>query len=153
MCMSMSVCAKRKISLDTVVICPKAAVEQINFSISLWSVTHSHFPFLFLSLTHIMLIFLLTLYYVLITSSHVYFQCLDAFLDTIWCQIVCVRVSANIQTLMSDYWFLVILLLFSHSTWRHYFDVACFWAQLNYVGYNSIANYSFPLEQTHRLLC
>lgn len=115
MCTSMSVCVKRKICLDTFVICLKAAVEQMNFSISLWSVTHSHLLFLFLSLTHIMLIFLLTLYCVLITSSHVYFQCLDTFLDTILCQIACVhvRVSTNIQTLMSDYWFLVILLLFS----------------------------------------
>lgn len=111
MCTSVSVCVKRKICLDTFVICPKAAVEQINFSISLQSVTHSHLLFLFLSLTHIMLIFLLTLLRIdhqLACLFSVYGQ----FLDTN-CVCAHVRVSTNIQTLMSDYWFLVIFLLFS----------------------------------------
>lgn len=40
------------------------------------------------------------------------------------CAFVCVR---DIQTLTSDYWFLVILLLPVHSTWRHRV-VACFCA-------------------------
>ena len=59
---------------------------------------------------------------------------------------VCAR---DIQTLTSDYWFLVILLLPVHSTWRHRV-VACCCAWLNYSGNDSIANYSFPLEQRHR---
>lgn len=43
--------------------------------------------------------------------------------------------------------YLIITLL---STRRRHFVVACFRAQLNYSGNDSIANYSFPLERRHR---
>lgn len=52
----------------------------------------------------------------------------------------------------SDVWLLIPCYLINtrHPTWRNYFVVACFCAQLNCSGNKATANYSFPLERRHR---